>query len=264
MNTRNTTSRDRACSTLVTVAAILPVLLVGTAAASAGLSVSTAAGKRTLTVSVTGKGRLVSSPRGLDCSRTCSARFRNGTRVRLTPIAADGWELAGWSGACKGSRSCSVKLAGAKVVLVAFRRIPPPAPPPAPPPSPAAKAGHFTGRTADNELWAFDIAPDGLSLNNLRMGQLNESCNPPDFYLSGGQQTLPGAFPVARDGSFSINLSTSTSVDGDAGTDTFVITGQISGGVATGTYRDDTTFSSGGTAYGCTTGNQTWSAAWTS
>jgi hypothetical protein len=249
------------------MAAVLALLAVGAVAASAGRSASTAAVKRTLTVSITGKGRLVSSPRGLDCSRTCSARFRHGTTVRLTPIAADGWELSRWSGVCKGSRSCSVKLTDAKVVLVTFKRIPPPAPPAPPPPAPpapAAKPGHFTGKTSDNELWAFDIAPDGLSLAGLRTGQLNESCNPPDFYLSGGEQTLPGPFKVARDGSFTINLSTSTSIDGEPGTDTFVITGQISGGVATGTYRDDTTFSSGGTAYSCTTGNQTWSAAWTS
>jgi len=245
---------------------VVGLCVVGVVAASAGLSAPAAVVKRTLTVSVTGKGRLVSTPRGLDCSRTCSVRFRKGTRVRLTPIPAQGWELARWSGACKGSGSCSVRLTAAKVVLVSFKRIPPPppAPPPPPPPPPAAKAGHFTGKTGDNELWAFDITPDGLSLTNLSTGQLNESCNPPDFYLSGGQQTLPGPFPVARDGSFRINLSTSTTVDGAPGMDTFAITGQISGGVASGTYRDDTTFSSGGTSYSCTTGNQTWSAAWTS
>jgi hypothetical protein len=45
--------------------------------------------------------------------------------------------------------------------------------------------------------------------------------------------------------------------------DTFTITGQISGGVATGTYREDTSFTTNGVSYGCTTGNQTWSAAWT-
>jgi hypothetical protein len=237
-------------------------LVVGVVAAS-GLSASAAGGKSPLTVSVTGKGRLVSSPRGLDCSRTCTARFASGARVRLTPIAADGWQLSRWSGACKGSTSCSVKLTGAKVVLVTFKRIPPPAPPPPPPPPPAAKPGHFAGQTADNELWAFDIAADGLTLTNLQTGQINESCND-DYYLWGGQQTLPGPFPVARDGSFSIRLSTSTTVNDDPAADTFVITGQISGGVATGTYRDDTTFSSGGTAYGCTSGNQTWSAALTS
>jgi len=263
MNPRNNTNRRWGRRTLVTVAAVLAILAIGVVGASAGLSASTAVGKRTLTVSITGKGRLVSTPRGLDCSRTCSTRFRDGARVRLTPIAADGWELSRWSGACKGSRSCSVKLTDTKVVLVTFKRVPPPAPPPPPPAPPAAKPGHFNGKTADNELWAFDITPDGLSLTNLRTGQMNESCND-GYYLSGGQQTFTGPFPVGRDGSFSINFSDSTSVDGEAGTDTFVITGQISGGVATGTYRDDTTFSSGGDAYSCTTGNQNWSAAWTS
>lgn len=258
MNTQNT--RNRFGRTMLVTAAGVLALLV---AASAGLSASSAAGKRTLTVSVTGKGRLVSSPRGLDCSRTCTGRFQAGSKVRLTPIAADGWELSQWSGACKGSRSCSVKLSGAKVVLVAFKRIPPPSPPAPPPPPPAAKPGQFTGKTADNEVWNFAISPDGLSLTNLQMGQMNETCDD-GYYLWGGQQTLLGPYPVAHDGSFTIRFTTDTTVNDDAGTDTFVITGQISGGVATGTYRDDTNFSSQGTAYSCSTGNQTWSAAWTS
>jgi hypothetical protein len=43
------------------------------------------------------------------------------------------------------------------------------------------------------------------------------------------------------------------------------IKGDISpGGVATGTYRENTSFSMNGISYGCTTGDQTWSAAWTS
>src|SRR5207253_9773054 len=46
---------------------------VGLFAASAGFSASTVAIKRTLTVSVTGKGRLVSTPRGINCKTTCSA-----------------------------------------------------------------------------------------------------------------------------------------------------------------------------------------------
>src|SRR5262245_25816102 len=197
MNARSNTNRRWGRRTLVTVAAVLGVLVGGVVAASAGLSASTAVVKRTLTVSITGKGRLVSSPRGLDCTRTCSARFRMGIRVRLAPIAADGWELSRWSGACTGSRRCSVKLVDSKRVLASFKRIPPPPPPPAPPPPPpppAAKPGHFTGKTADNELWAFDITSNGLSLTSLQTGQLNESCNPPDFYLAGGQQTLPGPF----------------------------------------------------------------------
>ena len=93
---------------------------------------------------------------------------------------------------------------------------------------------------------------------------MNETCSPDGFYLSGGQQLLTGPYPVARDGSFSIKDVSATNVDANPGTDTFTVTGQISGGVATGTYREDTTFSDGGTAYSCTTGNQTWSAAWTS
>jgi hypothetical protein len=70
--------------------------------------------------------------------------------------------------------------------------------------TPPAKPGHYSGSTADHEQFSFDIAADGLSLLNLHTGQMNESCTPPDYYLSGGQISAASPFTVGRDGSFNL------------------------------------------------------------
>lgn len=137
----------------------------------------------------------------------------------------------------------------------------PPPPPPPPPPPAAAVPGHYSGTTADNELWAFDIGADGLSLTNLQTGQINESCNPSDITLSGGNLSFPGPFLVASDGSFTINATVGGTISGNPVTGTVTITGKASGGTASGTYREDDSFTYNDTAYSCTTGDQTWTAS---
>jgi hypothetical protein len=111
----------------------------------------------------------------------------------------------------------------------------PPAPPePPPPPPPAATPGHYSGKTADDELWAFDISEDGLSLRNLQTGQINEHCEPP-LYLSRGEMDFPGPIPVNRDGTFAINTTLEGTVDDDPSTVAVKITGRVAGGSASGT-----------------------------
>ena len=128
---------------------------------------------------------------------------------------------------------------------------------------PPVQGGHYAGTTADNEMWAFDVSADGTSLTNLHTGQINESCTPPDFTLAGGNLTDPGPVQVNPDGTFSISGTINGSVGGNPSTDVITITGKINpDGTASGTYKEDTTFtdSSSGTAYSCTSGNQTWTA----
>ena len=121
--------------------------------------------------------------------------------------------------------------------------------------------GHYVGKTADNEAWAFDVSADGLSSANLQTGQMNESCNPPNYYLYGGQLSFKGPFAIARDGSFTINTTLSDTVGSSAATDIVAITGRTADGVANGTYRKDTSYSTNGIGYSCSTGNQTWTAS---
>ena len=77
-----------------------------------------------LSVSVTGQGRITSSPSGVDCtagqSGTCSSAFPTGTAVTLTATADSGWEFGSWSGACVGEGECVVTLDVSSSVSAAF------------------------------------------------------------------------------------------------------------------------------------------------
>ncbi len=75
-----------------------------------------------------------------------------------------------------------------------------------PPPPPAAVPGHYDGRTSQNEIFAFDVSADGRGITGLRTGQINESCEPPDYYLSGGNLS-DWSGPVALDGTFTMSFS---------------------------------------------------------
>jgi hypothetical protein len=87
-----------------------------------------------LTVAVDGQGRVTSSPAGIDCpGGACSADFAAGTTVALGTAAATGWELGGWSGACTGTGSCTVKMDGPATASARFTEQPQPPPPPPPP-----------------------------------------------------------------------------------------------------------------------------------
>ena len=56
----------------------------------------------TLDVSMSGRGRVISQPAGIDCSAACSTAPRAGS-VTLIAIADDGWELRAWGGDCAGA-----------------------------------------------------------------------------------------------------------------------------------------------------------------
>jgi hypothetical protein len=64
-----------------------------------------------IAVSIAGRGRVTSVPAGISCPGACANTFR-ATTARLTARAETGWRFAGWSGACTGSRVCTVNSAG--------------------------------------------------------------------------------------------------------------------------------------------------------
>jgi hypothetical protein len=55
-----------------------------------------------------GSGKVTSSPKGISCPKTCTHKFAFGTSVTLKPKASKGSAFAGWSGACKGKKTCKV------------------------------------------------------------------------------------------------------------------------------------------------------------
>ena len=153
-----------------------------------------------------------------------------------------------------GSGPSSTVLGKSRVVRVTWK-----APPPPPPPPPATP-GHYQGRSSFNEVFDFDVSADGKSVVNLRTGQVNESCTPP-AHISGGNLNAPGPYPIAADGRFSIGGTIPITVNTSTGSRKLAITGRFTGATATGTIRTDTTFTLDGTAFTCTSGDQTWSAS---
>jgi hypothetical protein len=76
-----------------------------TASAETGATATFVPASTRITVVVTGRGRVTSTPRGLACAATCRATFTVGA-VGLAAKAARGWRFAGWSGACHGVTTC--------------------------------------------------------------------------------------------------------------------------------------------------------------
>ena len=76
----------------------------------------------TLTVAVTGKGRVTSTPSGISCTSRCSHKYAGGKNVRLTPKPAKGFRFGGWSGACHGTGACTLSLSQDRAVGASFKR----------------------------------------------------------------------------------------------------------------------------------------------
>lgn len=77
---------------------------------------------KVLTVSKAGtaSGTVTSQPVGIDCGSTCSASFRDGTLVQLSPTPDPGVDFTGWSGGCTGTDPCIVKMDQARNVTATF------------------------------------------------------------------------------------------------------------------------------------------------
>ena len=75
---------------------------------------------------------------------------------------------------------------------------------------PVAQPGHYTGRDSQNEVWNFDVTPDGKGLANLTTGQMNMSCSYAGQTIGstyGGNVHLTSTIPIAQNGSFSTTVN---------------------------------------------------------
>jgi len=75
-----------------------------------------------IAVSVAGKGRVLSLPRGIACPSLCAASYRVGSQVVLRATASKGWRFVRWQGACKGVGTCTLHVVANAVVRATFRR----------------------------------------------------------------------------------------------------------------------------------------------
>jgi phospholipase C len=74
----------------------------------------------TVTLAGTSTGTVTSSPAGIACAPTCSTSFASGTVVKLTPAPGKGAYFAGWSGACKGTSTCTLTMNAAEAATATF------------------------------------------------------------------------------------------------------------------------------------------------
>jgi hypothetical protein len=226
-------------------------------------------GRQTLVVVVSGAGRVVSSPAGIACSRTCSARFASGTRVRLTPRARKGAHFVRWGGACSGRAACAVRLSAARLVTARFAggavRTRPKQTAAG---RPVAEPGSYSGANPQNGYgFTFSVSPGGRSLVNVSIPYVKIACVPP---LSGAPSLdhLGIARGTVRaDGSFTATGSQSGVFAGLPARFTYSFTGSFQGlntagrATAAGSFREDIAFADGGgTRHTCTSNDQFWSA----
>ena len=78
--------------------------------------------QHSLSVAVTGPGRVASELPGIDCPGACSIAWDRGSRVALVPTAERGARFAGWKGACSGKAPCVLSMETAASVTATFVR----------------------------------------------------------------------------------------------------------------------------------------------
>jgi hypothetical protein len=131
---------------------------------------------------------------------------------------------------------------------------PPPAPPPPPPAPPPAKAGFFGGFASTGGSVNFVVAGDGRSLSQFKF-TYEADCQPPGRLSAG--ITYSGTVPIAADGTFSLNGTTSSGT-----TVKFNGTFDAAGTTATGRFQIHVPFDQDGVHYECDSGGADWSAKW--
>jgi len=80
--------------------------------------------KYALTIILSGSGTVTSAPLGINCGGDCTETYVSGTAVALTPAPASGYLFAGWSGACSGTKGCTVAMGATTSATATFKAIP--------------------------------------------------------------------------------------------------------------------------------------------
>jgi hypothetical protein len=83
--------------------AVTALLLAGFVVAAASASPPHYVYRDVAFVTIVGHGTVRSTPRGIDCPRTCRVLFPRGTHLRFRATAVPGWRFGGFTGkGCSG------------------------------------------------------------------------------------------------------------------------------------------------------------------
>lgn len=74
----------------------------------------------TVALSGSGSGSVTSDLSGINCGLLCTGAFPPNTRLTLTAQPDPGNMFVGWTGACSGTRNCSVTLSSSRNVTAVF------------------------------------------------------------------------------------------------------------------------------------------------
>lgn len=142
--------------------------------------------KETLTVAVSGGGRVTSRPAGIACPSHCRLRVKKAAEIVLTAVPRRGAQFSRWSTPCGRSRTCVVRMTAARRVRAIFVAFPPP----------RARAGTYTGTYTDGSRFDFDV--QSATMRNL-VFDFNGHCTN-GGNLAGPLTSVNGSFPVGPGG----------------------------------------------------------------
>ena len=105
----------------IAVAFVVALGVVAPSCGPAGESMALpASGTHFLSVSVTGSGRVMSIPPGIDCPGTCGAAFGQGSSVTLAASPVGDSMFMDWAGDCMGAMGCFVAIDSEHQVVANF------------------------------------------------------------------------------------------------------------------------------------------------
>ncbi len=204
----------------------------------------------TLNVTFAGTGVGTVSGSGINCSSACSQSYPTGTVVTLTAAPGSGSSFSGWSGGgCSGTGTCTVTMSSVESISATFTINPSSLPP----------AGSYGGTTSQGYNIALYVSPDSTKLQDVTINAVELGCTPGGSYQD--QSFNIPSIAIASDGSFTTTVVESGVIDNSAATITYTLSGHFQGTSISGQVSDDIAYNNG-TAYSCTSNNQSWSATY--
>lgn len=76
-----------------------------------------------LDVALVGEGSIQSLSTGIDCGVDCDETYEESSEIILLATASDGYEFAGWIGACTGTGSCDITMSEDRSVTALFSEV---------------------------------------------------------------------------------------------------------------------------------------------